>query len=493
MSAIGDYIHLTAEGYSKYGIAKNDKYNGEATNLASSIDAQKTEIYNRLTNNTKNITNGNVETFEAILNTTKEELEKQKEDDNSIRAQLKKKLDDKFGETMGEIDWSTLNISEKQGQKSSVSYIRQNMKFSAIEKNVQQLNSILDDLRSTDGISNIEEIDQQIAALNQQYTKLQEDIKATDRGQTIASLLKNKEYNNKNNLSQDFEAFRKSLNTLISQYVSMPAINLQKGDLFEDLIALAPLTAQEEAKDAVEKEMYKTGFVLGKQREKVEFNKQAFKNITKDFENGTLSTSRKVQGKIDVLLKWQGEDLKISAKNVNLQAYYIHILSGSSFLYMIQDLNGDFVNHFINVFSIQGKNKNSLSTKFTKEREMSMDAMKFILMYKALTGDNYQRKAANVFAVNDNSSSGKGSIKVYTMNQLIDKIESKGLYKKGVTLNGKTTLNKDFKIKGNIKVKATKETEEYNTQAAKIRITNILSYLHSQKIHASLSTNAFKS
>ena len=49
------------------------------------------------------------------------------------------------------------------------------------------------------------------------------------------------------------------------------------------------------------------------------------------------------------------------------------------------------------------------------------------------------------------------------------------------------------KIKGNIKVKATKETEEYNTQAAKIRITNILSYLHSQKIHASLSTDAFKS
>ena len=39
MSAIGDYIHLTAEGYSTYGIAKNDKYNGKATNLASSIDA----------------------------------------------------------------------------------------------------------------------------------------------------------------------------------------------------------------------------------------------------------------------------------------------------------------------------------------------------------------------------------------------------------------------------------------------------------------------
>lgn len=493
MSAIGDYIHLTAKGYRDYGIAKNDKYKGKATKLAQSIRIQKSEIQNRLMNNTKNITDENVKKFEEILNTTKEELE-QPEDDNNIRAQLKKILDNKFGETMGEIDWSTLNVSEKQGQKSSVSYARQNMKFPTIEKKVQQLNDILDDLRSTDGISNIEEIDQQITALNQQYAKLQEDIKATDRGQNIASLLKNKEDKSKTKLSQDFEAFRKNLNTLISQYVSMPAINLQKGDLFEDLIALAPLTAQEEAKDAVEREMYKRGFVLGKQREKVEFNKQAFKNITKDFENGTLSTSRKVQGKIDVLLKWQGEDLKISAKNVNLQAYYIHILSGSSFLYMMQDLNGDFVNHFINVYSIKDDGKNSLAAEFARQRIVSMDAMKFILMYKALTGDNYQRKAANVFAINDNSSSGKGSIKVYTMDQLIEKIKSKKLYRKGVTLNGKTTLNdENFKIQKNIKVKADKNTEEYNAQTAKIRIANILSYLHSQKIHASLSTSAFKS
>lgn len=492
MSAIGDYIHLKAEGYSKYGIAKNDKYNGEATNLASSIDAQKTEIYNRLTNNTKSIKNENIETFEAILNTTKEELEKQKEDDNSIRAQLKKRLDNKFEETMGEIDWSTLNVSKKQGQKNSIPYARQNTKLSTIEEDVQQLNKILKKLRSTDGVSNIEEISQQITALNKQYKKLKNNIIKTDRGQTIASLLNNKKYDSET-LFQNFEAFRKNLNTSISQYASMPAINLQKGDLFENLIALAPLTAQKIAVDAIEEKMYKTGFVLGGQREKVEFNKQVFKNITTGFENGTLSTSRNAQGKIDVLLKWQGEDLKISAKNVNLQAYYVHILSGSSFLYMIQDLNGDFVNHFINVYSIQDKTKNSLSGQFKKQREISMDTMKFALMYKALTGDNYQRKAANVFAINDNTSSGKGSIKVYTMNQLIEKIISKKLYTKGITLGGKTTLNQDFKIKGNRKVKATKDTAEYNAQAAKIRITNILSYLHSQKIHASLSTDAFKS
>ena len=145
--------------------------------------------------------------------------------------------------------------------------------------------------------------------------------------------------------------------------------------------------------------------------------------MTEKFENGTLSTTRKSQGKIDVLLKWQGRDLKISAKNVNLQACYIHILSGSPFLYMIQDLNGDFVNHFINVYSIQQK-RGSLAAKFAKQRKDSMDAMKFILMYKALTGDNYNRNAANVFAINDNSASGKGSIKVYTMEQLIHKIIS---------------------------------------------------------------------
>ena len=46
MSAIGDYIHLTAEGYSTYGIAKNNKYNGKATELGASICQQKKEIFN---------------------------------------------------------------------------------------------------------------------------------------------------------------------------------------------------------------------------------------------------------------------------------------------------------------------------------------------------------------------------------------------------------------------------------------------------------------
>ena len=79
------------------------------------------------------------------------------------------------------------------------------------------------------------------------------------------------------------------------------------------------------------------------------------------------------------------------------------------------------------------------------------------------------------------------------MNQLINKIEKDGLYTKGITLGGKTTLNaKNFKIKNNIKVEANKGTKEYNAQATKIRIANILSDLHSYKINASLSTNAFK-
>ena len=46
-------------------------------------------------------------------------------------------------------------------------------------------------------------------------------------------------------------------------------------------------------------------------------------------------------------------------------------------------------------------------------------------------------------------------------------------------INGKTILNENFKIKGNIAVKAAKDTQEGKAQAAKIRITNILSYLHS--------------
>lgn len=486
MSAIGDYIHLTAEGYSKYGIAKNDKYKGKAVDLATSIRIQRDEIYNRLKNNKGNITDDNIKIFEEILNTSKEKLGQQKDDDNIIKIQLEKILDDKFKETLGTIDWSTLNVSAKESQKSSVPYVKKSdMKLSTIEKSVQQLNKVINTLRSTDGTANRKEIKQQIEALNKQYKELKNNIYKTDRGQTIMSLSNDKKYSNKH-LLEDFESFSKNLNTLIKQYASIPAINLQKGDLFEYLIALAPLTAQDLATEAIENKIRNS--VLGGQREKVKFNKDFFTNITQEFENGTLSTTRNAQGKIDVQLKWSGEDLKISAKNVNLQSYYIHILSGSSFLYMMQDLNRDFVNHFINVYSIQKKG-GSLAADFTQQREDSMDAMKFALMYKALTGDNYQRNAANVFVINDNSTSGKGSIKVYTMEQLINKLVSQRLYDSGITINGKTTLNEKFKIKDNIAVNTAKDTQE----AAKIRITNILAYLHSQKIHASLSTKAFRS
>ena len=492
MSAIGDYIHLTAAGYENYGITKNSKNKG--TDLAASITTQKDDIYQRLKNNRGYVKNKDIKTFEKILNSTKKDLEQQKEDDGSTRAQLKKLLDEKFDASLGKVDWSTLNVSATKNQKNPVPYVRSSMKLSTVVESLQQLNKIINTLRSTNGAANRDKIQQQIQALNKQYGILKKQITRTDRGQTIIELSNKYSgknlFNNEKDLLENFESFRENLNTLISQYSSMPAINLQKGDLFEYLVAAAPLSAQELAVNAIEEKIRKS--VLGKDREEVKFNKKSFANVTERFENGTLSTTRKSQGKIDVLLKWQGKDLKISAKNVNLQAYYIHVLSGSSFLYMIQDLNGDFVNHFINVYSIQQKG-GSLAANFAQQRKDSMDAMKFILMYKALTGDNYNRNAANVFAINDNSASGKGSIKVYTMEQLIHKIISQGLYDRGITINGKTTLNEKFKIENNIAVDAVNNTQEGNAQAAKIRITNILSYLHSQKIHASLSTKAFRS
>lgn len=492
MSAIGDYIHLTAAGYEGYGITKNNKNKGR--DLADSIATQKADIYQRLKNNKGYIKNKNIKTFEELLNTTKKDLEQQKEDNGSTRAQLKKLLDERFDASLGKIDWSTLNVSATEKQKKPVAYVRSSMKLSTVGESLRQLNKIINTLRSTDGVADRDKIQQQIKALNGQYRILKKGIEKTDRGQTIIELsnkysVKNL-YNNEKDILENFESFRENLNTLISLYSSIPAINLQKGDLFEYLIAAAPLSAQELAVNAIEEKIRKS--VLGKNREDVKFNKDVFTNVTEKFENGTLSTTRKAQGKIDVLLKWQGKDLKISAKNVNLQAYYIHILSGSSFLYMIQDLNEDFVNHFINVYSIQQK-KESLAANFAQQKKNSMAAMKFVLMYKALTGDNYNRNAANVFAINDNSASGKGSIKVYTMEQLIHKIMSQELYDKGITINGKTTLNEKFKIEDNVRVNAAKDTQEDNAQAAKIRITNILSYLHSQKIHASLSTKAFSS
>lgn len=136
----------------------------------------------------------------------------------------------------------------------------------------------------------------------------------------------------------------------------------------------------------------------------------------------------------------------ISAKNYNLDRYYVHVLSGSSLLYMLQDLDSDFVNHFLNLYAAHGKREGQKNVGIDNAQLAAMKSsilpeIKLILLYKGLTGDTNGRSSANLFIINDSS---KGKVKVLDMYKIISKVEAQAI--KGIKLNDKT-LNEKIKFR----------------------------------------------
>ena len=140
-----------------------------------------------------------------------------------------------------------------------------------------------------------------------------------------------------------------------------------------------------------------------------------------------------------------------------------------SLLYLIQDESPQFVNHYLNIAAIHPK-KSSIS--LGADWQGAHEAMKYTVLYKALSGDTYGRNKASLFLVNDNSRAG--GVKIYEMADLlnkafknIDKYATIGGLPKGME-----TIQNRWAVSG---------PEE--------RIAKFLSTVHNYKIYAALKLN----
>ena len=111
---------------------------------------------------------------------------------------------------------------------------------------------------------------------------------------------------------------------------------------------------------------------------------------------------------------------------------------------MLQDLDSDFVNHFLNLYAAHGKMEGQKNVGIDNSRLAAMKSgilqeIKLILLYKGLTGDTSGRSSANLFIINDSS---KGKVKVLDMYEIINRAGAQKI--KGIKLNDKTL---DEKIK----------------------------------------------
>lgn len=453
MSAIGNYIHYTAQGYLEHGTTKKGKF--------TAYKSQKEAIRKKALANSRSSLNSQEK---EDLETTIESMMKPSKEGNEYitkaRQQVENKMKELFEDALGEIDWETGNISFKDNTKNyAVGQAKDAM-------NIEQMISKMDALENSlnkqikDGMVGLSEVKNSVQKLKQNYETVARMIveDAKKSGIPIAKVEKKR-----------LGEFRNELNKIIKEYAALPAIPLQKGTFFEHLIAQAPMVAYHSAEIEV-------GKVVGDAVENVKMDVSNFsdKYLTKEFKN-ILETTHVSQGKIDVEMQWAGKDIKVSAKNVNLNHRYVTLLSNSSLLFLLSDEPAPFVNHALNILASHraGEKKDSSSSKSIVKgmRSSIIDELRLIIFYKALTGDVGGRRSANLFVVNDNKT---GKVKVYDVHSLIDNANknlTRGIAVKGITKGMKELKN------------------DWNNGSPEARISGLLADVHSRKISVGLNTS----
>lgn len=500
MSAIGDYVHYTRKGYETHGITRNGGGGAsyEYGNVKRMITARMQE---QISKNKVEI-DGIENALNFLLGT--EDKSEQYVNREAILNKVLTILQELFGDTLGRINFDTGDVSASELESSVTSKgqamhkklqadaNQQGMYLSTFLTRIRALEAIRDSMKSTFKKAELnKKINDMYVLLNQAYDGLK-------KGQ-IAKF-RNWSFSNTQNLENKTISIQKEshganlitqINTALKEYHTAPAINLQKGDLFEYLIALVPLvfkaTSEEELNKMLEDFSHS---VVGDERSKVTID---FKNFSKSVNVGKLKLSNYIvsenertaysygtsQGKIDVQLKWDNQVIPVSAKNVNLSSPNgVHILSGASLLALIQDLDGDFINHYLNIIAEQHTARGSdrgdapLVSGEAPGAAAAHEAMKWTILYQALSGDVYGRAPASVFIVNDNSKV-KGGVKVYYIEDLVNKaMQNINAYAK-ITANDKD-LNQLL------------IANRWSNGSYEDRITNFVSQLHSQKISAAL-------
>lgn len=210
-------------------------------------------------------------------------------------------------------------------------------------------------------------------------------------------------------------------------------------------------------------------------------------DINKETSLGYFST-KSTQDKVDIIFNFKdGEEvfgIPASVKNYNLQNTRfndIHLLSGRSVLVLVQEFE-DFVNHYLNVMA-EHPDKGPSSSLI----DLAHYTMKLTVLLKAIQGGVETNKGisekADLFIINDNS---QGRYKVYTIDQILDKIifsvnKLEDILKTGDLDNTKILENKFIGTES-----------EFDENNAKKRISNLLNKLHQMELKVSISKSVFQ-
>ena len=482
MSAIGDYIHYSAKGYLQHGTSLNGEPNGVG------------EIFNAQREKTLLL----AETSEALNDQERIELEQaieelmkpsQSDAENQATTELWNTM---VAEFMNEFDGITGEISRETGNIRSnglqVDRIRRKsdnagIYQSTIIKRIGMINASMAALPSS---ANKQAFQQQLETIYNQVSELSgittDILRATGYNFQTKKVMGTQNIGSKKYSWDEAQNVVDAINKLAAK--SIGAAGLQKGTLFEYMIAVAPLVgkgrALQELKNGISDAVHNaTSHVVGSKGSSVTFDPQDFaaaanlnqilgKNYSYDINQQLYVSNRVATDKVDVEITFRNKPLNVSAKNINLKSGYdIHLVSDTSLLSLLTNEGTDYANHYLNIVAANSTSGGSIPANQINEAHASL---RFQALLSALEG--YRGAKANIFIVNDNTT---GRVRVFNIADLI-KAAGMSMDNYSVTANGSGLESMHL-------------INEWNDDGYPGRITNLLASAHAQKIKISLSPN----
>lgn len=496
MSAIGDYIHYTSSGYFMAGINKRGKTNVRyEPQLVTAM------------NNQRRVIGGYLSSGATLSAKEKDELEKNisrlmdPDTGDSGLNQLWDKLEEaffnEFQQAGAEIERRTAEIS-KPGYTSNknlgltkIGDLRARREgnkktelFSILDR-VEKLNIAINNIPHAGNYYN--KLKEQMDIVYENFDKIaktfEKSLEITNYNQLQNFINK---YGHKRNMRKLYEwnqaePFVTAINKMVGMVNSVQ--NLQKGTLFQYIIAFAPLVGEDYSKKELKKAIQSVVGTSGKTTVKFDpkdfmegLNLQQILNKTGSYKlnDNIYQSTVASQNKIDVILKWNEKKVNVSAKNLNMLDTnvnpYVHLVNQSSLLALMTSMNPAFVNHYVNMISAHKYTKNKLiQLQDIPEYQQVKQLLKLSLLISAFTGYKKDTSKATTFIVNDNRT---GRVKIYDISSLVKRI-----YEMNYTDNKTVLIEPAIE---NIILK--NRYVEGKGEAYKNRIGMLLSQLHGYKI-----------
>lgn len=442
---IGDYIHFRYKNYIKYGTTID-----RSSPPANDVIKRHQELLRRFVNSrTKKSKQSIKQHLENQLNfffgakgsieSLGYDAQEQQQIQQIITTIFQSAMQNlKPGMALQGIDWNTLSawsgltpvqplVSSNAGalgKKDTYTWT------TAIESRLHSLANEINRFKNGAKDSTLTAGDvQKVEQLFKQYSQLKSEIERQASKDSISGRRKFQLSGN-----QVHQSFIKDLNLMINGIKSARLIELQ-GYLGEYIPAITQYVLENYTKMNTAQLLNNFASnikVIGNQRTTRLLDPSKFvggSNFTNAFDVGGINVKAQgKQDKIDLILNIpNGQQINVSAKNVNLKSPFgINILSGSSLLKMLQDYP-TFANHYANITAKHTASDDSRPTADILSK--AHNAMRMTIGAYALAGGMYgadknnnfigHSKKAEILLINDNST---GRFKVYFISDIISKL-----------------------------------------------------------------------